>query len=166
MAFFERLKLSDKIANHIRPFVGNIGGHIDDVIPMISNIITGIINNHVLSFGWEYVEDEERRRLIKLCNEHGIEILDSLVNEKKDEIKDHDIPKLFDYLNNYAGIVNNLQKNDIEKIKINPYISGYRKWIDMCNLSLMSTVETKNYDVKSNQELIGILDESKNINIL
>lgn len=163
---FERLKLSDKIANHIRPFVGNIGGHIDDVIPMISNIITGIINNHVLSFGWEYVEDEERRRLIKLCNEHGIEILDSLVNEKKDEIKDHDIPKLFDYLNNYAGIVNNLQKNDIEKIKINPYISGYRKWIDMCNLSLMSTVETKNYDVKSNQELIGILDESKNINIL
>lgn len=162
---YEILKLSDKIADHIRPFVENTGGHIDDVVPMISSIITGIINNHVSSFGWEYVEDTERNRLLSLCKEHDIEILDSLVQQKNNKNAEHDIPKLYHYLENYKDIVNNLQKDDVEKIKTNPYISGYRKWIDMCNLSLMSTIESKNYDVKSNQELIKILDESNIISL-
>jgi hypothetical protein len=160
---YENLKLSEKIANHIRPFVENPGVHLDDVIPMISSIITGIINNHVSSFGWEYVEEREKSRLIKLCKENNIEILDSLVNEVQNDDINYGVPKLYDYLKNYASIVNNLKKDDVENIKVNPYISGYRKWIDTCNLSLISSIDTVNYDVKSNQELISILDGSNNI---
>jgi len=158
---YEKLDLSKKIADYIQPYVDTPGGHLDDAIPMISSIIAGIINRHVSSFGWDYVSESEKKRLIKLCKENGIDIDDYCIDNKVENNIDT-IPIIYSYLENYSDIVNGLGNEDTEKIASNPYISGYKKWMSLCNLSLVANIENTDYDIESNSELIKLLNSVEN----
>ncbi len=160
---FEKLNISDLIAEKIRPYVEYHDAYLDDVVHMISNIITGIINKYISDFGWEFTSNDEKARLIKLCNENNMLISDNLHSKSVNLFNSEKVEAVYNYLREYESKI--VSSNTEERILLNPYISAFVRYKNLFNLSIMANVEATNYDIQSNQELIKILDRFNDVKI-
>lgn len=157
------MNISDLIAEKIRPYVEYHDAYLDDVVHMISNIITGIINKYISDFGWEFTSNDEKARLIKLCNENNMLISDNLHSKSVNLFNSEKVEAVYNYLREYESKI--VSSNTEERILLNPYISAFVRYKNLFNLSIMANVEATNYDIQSNQELIKILDRFNDVKI-
>ncbi|HRI01392.1 MAG TPA: virulence factor SrfC family protein [Saprospiraceae bacterium] len=159
---YEKLKISNFIANKIKPYVEGHNDNLDHLVPMLANLISGILNKFITSFGWDFTNPDEKIRLLHTCRSNDIKVLDLYETNKKSNFNKDQVLDLYKYLDNYEKIMNDLSMEDEQNISLNPYVEAFVKWKDFYSLSLVSNIEVTNYDIESNRKLIGILDEYNN----
>jgi hypothetical protein len=162
---YEKLRISHHIAEKISPFVDNTNVN-DDVISMISNIITGILNNYVSSFGWDFTTVAEKERILSICEKNKIEVVKYLFDDKNLSTENElDISSIYHFLEHFDDKINTLDLNNSVDVKMNPFISSYLKWSGQFSLALVSNLENHDYDIDSNKKLIKLIDDYKHVNI-
>lgn len=121
---YEKLRISHHIAEKISPFVDNTNVN-DDVISMISNIITGILNNYVSSFGWDFTTVAEKERILNICEKNKIEVVKYLFDDKNLSTENElDISSIYHFLEHFDDKINTLDLNNSVDVKMNPFISS------------------------------------------
>ena len=157
---FNKLNMANYIANAISSYVDEVEIN-DDALFMVANIISGILNNFVMTAGWEYTDDKERDRIREIASENMVNTLDSTVTRKYnlENIDQKLIEDVFDDLDNEVNIINENIESGSAEIIINKFSSLYNltKWQDCLKLSFMANLESVDYDIESNNNLKEIL---------
>jgi len=164
---FVRLGMVDIIAEAIKDYVDDVELN-DDAFFMVSNIITGIINNFVTTAGWKYTSDAERKKIRRIALENNVNTFEVTTTEKFNaQHVDHGlIQDVFGDLENEVNLINeSIGKNNTDVVSKFSTLFGLSRWQDCLKFSFMANLEEVNYDIKSNDRLKEILSKGKQLDL-
>ncbi len=147
---FERTQLSKKIAQNIRQY---LDGRARAGLPfeLISDISAQILNQCVLSVGFDYLDEADIHDL-KEANEKNKLNLSFFNGSKANE---RSVQELFETMDNQIEI---LQKNPSE-LRTLPNFRNYQLWRDRLKIGFVSVCNIPNYDVSANENLNKIIQQ-------
>lgn len=148
-AVADTTKLVAFIAKTISPFVDAISVP-HQILDMIADTTAEIINEFVVTFGYNYYSEEKIEDL-------------KLINEKNNLHLSFDygmtdkVPMSNDELSNLFDDIRPTEENAM--LTALPSFINYNKWIDLLLISFIASYNVPNYDVEANKQL-GILLQS------
>lgn len=148
-AVADTTKLVTFIAKTISPFVDAISVP-HQILDMIADTTAEIINEFVVTFGYNYYSEEKIADL-------------KLINEKNNLHLSFDygmtdkVPMSNDELSNLFDDIRPTEENAM--LTSLPSFINYNKWIDLLLISFIASYNVPNYDVEANKQL-GILLQS------
>lgn len=165
---FDRINMVDHIASSISSYVDEAELS-DEAYFMISNIINGIINNFVMSAGWDYTDAFDQERIRQVSEQNMVNILD-VATSKRSNVERIDpavIEGVFDDLENEVNLINESLDKGTSHTIIGKFSSLYNltRWQDCLKLSFMANLSSVDYNIESNNRLKEILKERENIKI-
>ena len=162
---FMELNMVDYIADLISEYVDK-GELNDKAYFMISNIISGTINNFVMTAGWKYTELEEQVRIRKIASTNNVASYDITTEEKFniEAVELELVQNVFDNLENEVNIINeSLENNHVDVISKSSTLYGLSQWQDFLKLAFMANLDSIDYDEKSNDELKEIMSKTNDL---
>lgn len=152
-AVSDTIGLIPLIARTISPFVDAISiPH--QILDMIADTTAEIINEFIVSFGYNYYTPEKIADL-KLINEkNNLHLSFDYGMTDKVPMSNEELSDLFD---NIRPTEENSQLSSL------PSFVNYNKWIDLLLISFIASYNVPNYDVEANKQLGLLLDSFKAI---
>ncbi|MFK8272619.1 virulence factor SrfC family protein [Capnocytophaga canimorsus] len=153
--YVEKLNITEKIIEHIRPYVSKIEG-LDDMAEMLADICSEKINRFVNTMGtayfyaelWEDLQETVRR------NDFDIKVEAHQYDQMTmDEDKTReDLKNVFSIYDNIENILN---ESPVDKRKLSYFSSyhAYRRWTDNMKLAFLATCGIPKYDINMNNAL-------------
>lgn len=151
----DKLKVSDRIANKIHPFV-SASNSVDDMADMLADICAEMINRFVNTMGSAYYESEMWNDINSTIDHNGFDII--LPNKQYNELtfeEDNvrgELPVVFDTFDNVDKILNEVPV-DKNKLKHFSNYQEYYKWTELMKISFLATHGIPKYDIAMNNAL-------------
>ncbi|MEM9548636.1 MAG: virulence factor SrfC family protein, partial [Bacteroidota bacterium] len=155
---FKILHIRDAIADSIGEYVNVI--HINPLTySKISDIITSMFNNHLMTAGWYFSSDKDKEKQITLAKNNDFKCREDVWNNEV-------IVKDTAYINSiFDGIERYEESNGNGSLKANPMMYNTYKWRDHLKLSLLTGLDIVDYDEDSNKSLKKLLNENNELEI-
>lgn len=140
------------IAKKISPFVDSISiPH--QILDMIADTTAEIINEFVVSFGYNFYDAEKIADLKVIDEQNKLHLsFDYGINDKV-PMSNEELSDLFD---NIRPTEENSMMSSL------PSFINYNKWIDLLLISFIASYKIPKYDVEANKQLGELLNEFKN----
>jgi hypothetical protein len=159
---FEKMSVKIDIKNHISKEIWHhINGfkNIDDVYDMISDITAQILNKLIVSFGTEYLSDDDMNDLI-LANERNS--LDLHIADRNNSIIDTNKERIAEVVSRIGSLKTVLAEKREEEKKL-PHFANYVKWRNNLKIGFIYVCDIPNYDIMANNKLRTIMNECAEI---
>lgn len=157
--YTDKLRISDRIAKTIHPFV-SAATSVDDMADMLADICAEMINSFVNTMGASYY-DEELWNNIKSTIKHNAFDVAVLPDggghvefDKEAIVKD--LPDVFDTFDNVDQILNEVPVNKTKLRNFSNY-QEYYKWTELMKVSFLATQGIPKYNVDMNNALRAVL---------
>ena len=151
----EKLKLSDKIAKKIHPFVSS-SNSVDEMADMLADICAEMINRFVNTMGSAYYKNEMWEDVKSTISHNGfdVELRPEAFGEitfDEEKVKES-LPAVFDTFDNVDKILNEVPV-DRNKLKHFSNYQEYYKWTELMKVSFLVTQGIPKYDIAMNNAL-------------
>lgn len=152
-AVVDTTKLAAFIAKTISPFVDAISVP-HQILDMIADTTAEIINEFVVTFGYNHYSDEKIADLKIINEKNNLHLSFDYGMSDKVPMSNDELSDLFD---------------DIRPTEENamltslPSYINYNKWIDLLLISFIASYNVPNYDVEANRQLGLLLDSFKTL---
>lgn len=145
-AVADATKLANVIAHSISPFVDAISvSH--QILDMIADTTAEIINEFVVTFGYNYYTNQKLNELKQINEKHSLHLsFDYGMTDK--------VPMTNEELSNLFDDIRPTEENTM--LTALPSFVNYNKWIDLLLISFIASYDIPNYDVEANKQL-GLL---------
>jgi hypothetical protein len=158
-SLYSKLEISKKMSEKIRHYV-HINSKGDEVIELVADICTEMINKFVNSFGIDYLTDEEYN---DLCIANSENDLDLILNFNHLEYTYLDNIELSDIIITLDNISDKLKEDEIPlEVQRLPHYRNFTIWTNLMKAGFVFGCDIPNYDIKSNEALGEIITEYKN----
>ncbi len=151
----DKLKLSDRIAKKIHPFVSS-SSSVDDMADMLADICAEMINRFVNTVGAAYYEKEmwENVKSTISHNRFDLELQSEVFGTVEFDEKGvrENLPEVFNIFDNVDKILNEIPV-DRNKLKHFSNYQEYYKWTELMKVSFLATQGIPKYDVNMNNAL-------------
>lgn len=151
----DKLKVSDRIANKIQPFV-SASNSVDDMADMLADIAAEMINRFVNTMGSAYYETEMWNDINSAVTHNGFDVKLPVgqYNELSfnNETVRGELPSVFDTFDNVDKILNEVPV-DKNKLKYFSNYQEYYKWTELMKISFLATHGIPKYDIAMNNAL-------------
>ena len=151
----KKLGITDRIVYRISPYITD-PGKMDDMVEMIADICTEMINTFVTSFGTAYFHeglwDSIRKNVVQNKLDVHVEEQNPDVVSFDDERVREQMGDVFDTLEHLDSVIQNLDANR-DKLQLVSYYSSYRKWTDDLQIAFLSLCDIPDYDPVANKEM-------------
>ena len=151
----KKLGLTEKIVYRISPYITD-PGRMDDMVEMIADICTEMINTFVTTFGTAYFRDGLWDSICKNIVQNKLDV--QVEREDPGEVffDDENVRErmgdVFDTLEHLDEVIQHLDTNR-DKLKLVSYYSSYRKWTDDLMVAFLSLCDIPDYDPVANKEM-------------
>lgn len=145
-AVIDAIKLDDVIAHSISPFVDAISVP-HQILDMIADTTAEIINDFVVTFGYNYYSEQKFSELKQISDKHSLHLSFDYGMADKVPMTNEELSNLFDD-------IRPTEENTL--LTALPSFINYNKWIDLLLISFIAAYDVPNYDVEANKQL-GIL---------
>lgn len=139
-------KLADVIAHSISPFVDAISVP-HQILDMIADTTSEIINEFVISFGFGYYSEQKIEELKQINEKNSLHLSFNYGIADKVPMTNEELSDLFDEIR---------PSEENSMLTALPSFINYNKWIDLLLISFMASYDVPNYDVEANKQL-GLL---------
>ncbi|MCD8297231.1 MAG: putative virulence factor [Prevotella sp.] len=158
--YCEKLKLSDKIANKLYPYVSS-SNSVDDMSDMLADICAEMINRFVNTMGSAYYDDEMWNNVKSTIEHNGFDIklqpeLFGTIEFNEEKVRES-LPEVFDTFENVDKILNEVPV-DKNKLKYFSNYQEYYKWTELMKISFLATQGIPKYDIAMNNALRTLID--------
>lgn len=151
----DKLKISDRIAKRIHPFV-SAATAVDDMTDMLADICAEMINRFVNTMGAAYYDDEMWENIKSTVAHNGFDVdiqpeTKGLLTFDEEAVREV-LPTVFDTFDNVDKILNEIP---VDKNKLR-YFSNYQEyytWTELMKISFLATQGIPKYDVNMNNAL-------------
>ncbi|MBQ9721957.1 MAG: hypothetical protein IJV84_00340 [Bacteroidales bacterium] len=151
----EKIKLSDRIAKKIHPFVSSSNA-VDDMADMLADICAEMINRFVNTMGAAYYEEEmwDSVKSTIAKNRFDIDIPSDIQGDYVfDEFDAREkLPVVFDTFDNVDKILNEIPVDRNKLRHFSNYMEFYN-WTELMKVSFLATQGIPKYDVNMNNAL-------------
>ncbi len=156
----EKVRMSDRIARRIHPYVSSAAGSLDSMSDMLADICSEMINTFVNSVGSAYYDDEMWSDIDSTVNHNNFVVeVDrnewSSIRVETDKVRSV-LPEVFDSFDNVDKILNQIPV-DFSRLEHFSNYEEYRKWIERMKISFLATNGIPKYDVDMNNALRNVL---------
>lgn len=157
----DKLKISDKIAKRIHPFVSS-SNSVDDMADMLGDICAEMINRFINTMGAAYYEDEMWEDIKSTIDHNGFDVdiqpetRGYLVFDEEGVRKG--LSAVFDTFDNVDKILNEVPVDKKKLLHFSNY-QEYYKWTELMKISFLATQGIPKYDVNMNNALRALFVE-------
>lgn len=150
-----KIKLSEKIAKRIHPFVSASSNSADDMTDMLADICAEMINTFVNTMGAAYYNAEMWKDIDDAVKHNEFDIS---VTRNFDEISfdaeavKESLPNVFDSFDNVDQILNQVPV-DVSRLKYFSNYCEYYQWVELMKVSFLATQGIPKYNQDMNNAL-------------
>ena len=153
--YYKKIGLTEKMVLRIRPYITD-PGKMDEMVEMIADICTEMINTFVTSFGTAYFDEALWDSIRDNISQNGLDItvdtahpMDVYVDDEKVRGTMNDI---FDALEHLDEVVKDLDHNR-SRLQLISYYSSYREWTEDLKVAFLALCDVPIYDPVANKEM-------------
>lgn len=158
----DKLKITEKISDHIHPFVAS-PEKLTDMAEMIADICAEMINRFVNSMGTAYFDESLWNDVRDTVTKNGFDVNVNKIYEEDVEFEEESTRKsldgVFEVFDNIDTILNQVPVDE-EKLTLFSNYHAYKEWTEMMKVSFLATCGIPKYDVNANNALRDILEHS------
>lgn len=152
-AVVDTTQLVSVIAKRISPFVDAISIPLP-ILDMIADTTTEIINHFVVTFGYDYYNEDKISELKIINEKNNLHLsFDYGLNDK--------VPMSNEELSDLFDDIRPTEENTM--LTSQPSFINYNRWIDMLLISFIASYNVPNYDIEANKQLGLLLDAYKKL---
>lgn len=153
--YHKKIGLTDKIVYRISPYITD-PGKMDDLVEMIADICTEMINTFVTSFGTAYFRPELWETIRKNIAQNHLDVKVDVNDPQTVTVDDEGVRNMmtdvFDTLEHLDDVIRNLDSNR-DKLQLVSYYSSYREWTEDLMIAFLALCDIPDYDPVANKEL-------------
>lgn len=158
--FINKVKMSERMAKRIHPYVSSSAGTLDEMSDMLADICSEMINKFINTAGAAYYDDEIWNDIEQTIRHNGFD-LPTRRNAFTDISVDEDsikrmLPEVFDSFDNIDTILNQVPVDMTRLAHFSNY-DEYRKWIELMKISFLATAGIPKYNPDMNNALRRVL---------
>lgn len=139
------MNIADRMASLIADYVNVIDIHVVNE-SLIADMLTDVIQDFVLDFGFEYLSDEDKAKAKKVCQSRNIPAFNFIEKEMPGVIDEAILTALFN------------EMSTSPKALLPSFEDNYHKWIEYMFISFVANLEIPDYDHEANAALENILE--------
>lgn len=155
----EKLRITEKISDHIHPFVAS-PDKLTDMAEMIADICAEMINRFVNTMGTAYFDDDLWNDVRETVRRNGFDVNVDKIYEYEVDFEEEAIRsglnEVFDTFENIDQILNQVPVDEEKVARFSNY-HAYKEWTEMLKVGFMATCGIPKYDVNANNALREIL---------
>ena len=148
-------KLVNIIASYISPFVDAIAVP-HQILDMIADTTAEIINEFVVTFGYNYYNEQKINELKEINEKHSLHLSFDYGLINNAPMSNEELSTLFD---NIRPTEENTMVNTL------PSYVNYNKWIDLLLISFIASFNIPHYDIEANKHLGVLLQQYNEITL-
>lgn len=142
------------ISRKLSPFVDTISVP-HQILDMIADTTAEIINDFVLTFGYNYYSLQKIEDLKQINAKNNLYLTFDYDTPEETPMTIEELSDLFDDIR---------PTEENASLSSLPSFVNYNKWIDYLLISFIASYDVPNYDVEANKQLGGLLDSFRNFN--
>lgn len=155
----EKLNITELMSEHIHPYVA-APDRLDDMVEMLADICSEIINKFVNTMGTAYFYEElwEDVRATVTQNHFDVDVTAVDLSQEtfdEEEVRSQ-LSEVFDVFDNVDTILNQVPV-DTKKLSYFSNYHAYHQWTQEMKVAFLATCGIPKYDVSMNNELRNIL---------
>lgn len=154
-AVADTIKLETIISKTISSFVDAIAVP-HQILDMIADTTAEIINEFVVTFGFDYYPPEKINDLKLISEKHNLHLNFDDGTADKVPMSNDELSKLFDDIR---------PTEDNALLTSLPSFINYNKWIDLLLVSFVASYDVPNYDIEANRQLGVLLQSYGSLNV-
>lgn len=155
----EKLHITEKISDHIHPFVAS-PEKLTDMAEMIADICAEMINHFVNSMGTAYFDEHLWNDVRDTVSRNGFDVNVEKVYQSEVEFNEQTtregLLEVFDVFENIDTILNAVPVDPVKISRCSNY-HAYKQWTEMMKVAFLATCGIPKYDVNANNALRDIL---------
>ena len=158
--FINKVKMSDRMAKRIHPYVSSSAGTLDEMSDMLADICSEMINKFINTAGAAYYDDEIWNDIEQTIRHNDFDLTTrraafTEISIDEDSVRNR-LPDVFDSFDNIDTILNQVPVDTNRLAHFSNY-DEYRKWIDLMKISFLATAGIPKYNPDMNNALRKVL---------
>ena len=139
------MNVADKMATLIADYVNVIDIHTVNE-SLIADMLADVLQDFVLDFGFEYLDEKDKTKAKKLCQDRNIPAFNFIEKEMPGIIDEAALTALFN------------EMSTSPKALLPSFEDNYHKWIEYMFVSFVANLEIPDFDHEANAALENILE--------